>query len=96
MNFPDYGLPRTVRANASKRAVGAVQFQVYEKDSVIEHLLISFASQKFYKQAFCWDILKKDAYTLFFAVSNFAFFLYCKAFVLERDYRNLVLSTHCH
>jgi hypothetical protein len=79
-----------VGADASERAVGAVLFQVYEKDGIIEQQLISFASQKFSKQAFCWDMFKKEAYTLFFAVKNFAYFLHCKVFVLETDHRNLV------
>ena len=51
---------------------------------------IAFVSTKFSGAGMRWDIAKKEAYAIYFAVKELAYYLECKAFVIETDHANLV------
>jgi len=44
--FPDYTLPWVVRCDASDSAVGAVLYQEFNNNGVIEHQHIAFSSKR--------------------------------------------------
>ena len=89
--FPDYSLPWVIRSDSSDFAVGAVLFQIYTApDGNTEHQAIAFASKKYSGAAINWDTYKQEAYALFFAVSQFGYYLRGKEFLLETDHRNLL------
>ena len=91
LHFPDYGLPWIIRSDSSDHAVGAVLFQEYSTPSGdVIHQPIAFASHKYFGAAINWDTYKQEAYALFYAVSQFGYYLRGKPFVLETDHRNLV------
>ena len=91
LTFPDYSLPWVIRSDSSDYAVGAVLFQVYTSaDGTSIHQAIAFASKKYSGAAINWDTYKQEAYALFFAVSQFSYYLRGKEFLLETDHRNLV------
>lgn len=89
--FPDYELQWVVRADASTIAAGAVLYQEAPMpDGDIVHQPIAFASKKFSDAATRWDVHKKEAFALYYAVSSFAYYLRGKNFLLETDHRNLL------
>ena len=91
LHFPDYALPWIIRSDSSDHAVGAVLFQEYSTPSgEVIHQPIAFASHKYSGAAINWDTYKQEAYALFYAVSQFGYYLRGKPFVLETDHRNLV------
>ena len=91
LHFPDYSLPWVVRSDSSDHAVGAVLFQEFtDVSGTIIHQPISFASHKYSGAAINWDTFKQEAYALYYAVTQFSYYLRGKTFVLETDHRNLV------
>ena len=92
MQFPDYALPWIIRSNSSDHAVGAVLFQEFtdSEDTNIHQLIIAVASHKYSGAAVNWDTIKKEAYALYYAVTQFGYYLRGKPLLLETDQRNLV------
>ena len=91
LHFPDYELPWIIRSDSSDHAVGAVLFQEYtDFTGNIIHQPISFASHKYSGAAVNWDTFKQEAYALFYAVTQFSYYLRGKEFTLETDHRNLL------
>lgn len=91
LHFPDYSLPWVVRSDSSDHAVGAVLYQEFtDVNGVLVHQPISFASHKYSGAAVNWDTYKQEAYALYYAVTQFSYYLRGKTFVLETDHRNLV------
>ena len=89
--FPDYSLPWIIRSDSSDHAVGAVLYQVHtNSDGIIINQPISFASHKYSGAATNWDTFKQEAFALYFAVTQFAYYLRGKDFVIETDHRNLI------
>ena len=92
--FPDYSKPWRIQADASEDAVGAVLLQDVADPSdptKVVQQVIAFASKKFSAQAFRWDMYKKEAFALYFAIKSFAYYLHGgKSFILETDHRNLL------
>ena len=89
--FPDYALPWIIRSDSSDHAVGAVLFQEYTSSSgSIVHQPIAFASHKYSGAAVNWDTYKQEAYGLYFAVTQFGYYVRGKEFILETDHRNLL------
>ena len=91
LHFPDYSLPWIIRSDSSDHAVGAVLFQEHSSspDTVV-HQPIAFASHKYSGAAVNWDTFKQEAYALYYAVTQFGYYLRGKEFVVETDHRNLV------
>ena len=97
LNFPNYALPWVIRSDSSDHAVGAVLFQEFTDSSgLLTHQPIAFASQKYSGAAINWDVYKKEAYALYFAVVQFSYYLRGKEFLLETDHRNLVWLETSH
>ena len=91
LHFPDYSLPWIIRSDSSDHAVGAVLFQEFTDPSgTIVHQPIAFASHKYSGAAVNWDTFKQEAYALYYAVTQFSYYLRGKHFVIETDHRNLV------
>ena len=91
LHFPDYTLPWVIRSDSSDHAVGAVLFQEFiNPQGSLIHQPIAFASHKYSGAAINWDTFKKEAYGLYFAVTQFSYYLRGKPFLLETDHRNLV------
>ena len=91
LHFPDYTLPWIIRSDSSDHAVGAVLFQEFtDSQDIIIHQPIAFASHKYSGAAVNWDTFKKEAYALYYAVTQFGYYLRGKSFLLETDHRNLV------
>lgn len=91
LHFPDYSLPWIIRSDSSNHAVGAVLFQEYTApDDSVVHQPISFASHKYSGSAVNWDTYKQEAYALYYAVTQFGYYLRGKEFTVETDHRNLV------
>ena len=91
LHFPDYNLPWIVRSDSFDHAVGAVLFQEFTSTSgEVIHQPIAFASHKYSGAAINWDTFKQEAYALYYAVTQFSYYLRGKSFVLETDHRNLV------
>jgi hypothetical protein len=91
LHFPDYALPWVIRSDSSDHAVGAVLFQEFtDSENTIIHQPIAFASHKYSGAAVNWDTFKKEAYALYYAVTQFGYYLRGKPFLLETDHRNLV------
>ena len=91
LHFPDYSLQWVVRCDASQYGVGAVLFQEAKDDAGnTVHQPIAFASKRFSKPAVNWDAFKREAFAIYFAVSNFNYYLRGKEFLLETDHRNLM------
>jgi hypothetical protein len=91
LHFPDYALPWVIRSDSSDHAVGAVLFQEFtDSQNTIVHQPIAFASHKYSGAAVNWDTFKKEAYALYYAVTQFGYYLRGKPFLLETDHRNLV------
>ena len=91
LHFPDYSLPWVIRSDSSDHAVGAVLFQEYtDTNGTLIHQPIAFASHKYSGAAVNWDTFKQEAYALYFAVTQFSYYLRGKPFLLETDHRNLV------
>ena len=91
LHFPDYSLPWIIRSDSSDHAVGAVLFQEYtNSEGAIIHQPIAFASHKYSGAAVNWDTFKQEAYALYYAVTQFNYYLRGKPFLMETDHRNLV------
>ena len=91
LHFSDYTLPWIVRSDSSDHAVGAVLFQEFTSPSgSVLHQPIAFASHKYSGAAVKWDTFKQEAYALYFAVTQFSYYLRGKDFLLETDHRNLI------
>jgi hypothetical protein len=91
LHFPDYSLPWIIRSDSSDHAVGAILFQEYSPSpDTIVHQPIAFASHKYSGAAVNWDTFKQEAYALYFAVTQFSYYLRGKEFVIETDHRNLI------
>jgi hypothetical protein len=91
LHFPDYALPWVIRSDSSDHAVGAVLFQEFtDSQNIVIHQPIAFASHKYSGAAVNWDTFKKEAYALYYAVTQFGYYLRGKPFLLETDHRNLV------
>jgi len=89
--FPDYEKDWIIRADASDIAVSAVLLQIVtnEENKEVYHP-IGFKSKKLSGAATRWDIYKKEAYAVYFAVKSFAYYLHGKSFILETDHQNLL------
>ena len=97
LHFPDYSLPWIIRSDSSDHAVGAVLFQEFTDPlGITTHQPIAFASHKYSGAAINWDVYKKEAYALYFAVTQFSYYLKGKDFLLETDHRNLVWLETSH
>ena len=91
LHFPEYSLPWIIRSDSSDHAVGAVLFQEYSPSpDIIIHEHIAFASHKYSRAAVNWDTFKQETYALYFAVTQFSYYLRGKEFVIETDHRNLI------
>ena len=91
LHFPDYSLPWIICSDSSDHAVGAVLFQEYSPspDTIVRQL-IAFASHKYSGAAVNRDTFKQEAYAIYFAVTQFSYYLRVKEFVIETDHRNLI------
>jgi hypothetical protein len=90
----DYAREWVVQTDASNYGVGSVLLQLVpdpaDSSQMIQQV-IAYASSKFSPQAFRWDLPKKEAYALYFAVKSFSYYLYGgKSFILETDHKNLL------
>ena len=91
LHFPDYSLPWIIRSDSSDHAVGAVLFQEYtDSNGTVIHQPIAFASHEYSGAAVNWDTFKQEAYALYYAVTQFNYYLRGKPFLMETDHRNLV------
>ena len=92
--LPDYSADWLVQADASQFAAGAVLMQIVPSptdSNVMVRQVLAYASHKFSGAACRWDIPKKEAYALYFAVTSFSYYLNGgKFFVLETDHKNLL------
>ena len=92
--LPDYSRQWIVQTDASDYGVGSVLLQVVPdpaNPAVEVQQVIAYASAKFSPQAFRWDIPKKEAYALYYAVKSFSYYLHGgKHFILETDHKNLL------
>ena len=91
LHFPDYELPWTIHPDSLDQAVGALIFQEYTSST--ENIIkqpISFTSHKYSGAAINWDTFKKEAYALFYAVTQFSNYLRGKEFTMETDHQNLL------
>ena len=97
LHFPDYSLPWIIRSDSSDHAVGAVLFQEYtNSEGTVIHQPIAFASHKYSGAAVNWDTFKQEAYALYYAVTQFNYYLRGKPFLMETDHRNLVWIETSH
>ena len=97
LHFPDYNLPWIIRSDSSDHAVGAVLFQEFtDLAGTVIHQPISFASHKYSGAAVNWDTFKQEAYALYYAITQFSYYLRGKEFTLETDHRNLVWIESSH
>jgi hypothetical protein len=89
--FPDYSLNWVLRTDASTVACGGTLLQEAIDPTSHESSwqVIAFVSMKFSDAATRWDIPKKEAYGIYFSVHSLAYYLACKAFVVETDHANL-------
>lgn len=91
LHFPDYTLPWIIRCDSSDHAVGAVLFQEFtDTTGTVINQPIAFASHKYSGAAVNWDTFKQEAYAIYYAVTQFAYYLRGKFFTIETDHRNLV------
>jgi hypothetical protein len=95
LTFPNYELPWILRADSSQIACGAVLFQILRTSDEkgggnAQEQIIGIASMKFSDQARRWDINKKEAFVLVYAVKQFEYLLQAKELILETDHKNLV------
>ena len=90
-HFPDYEKDWIIRADASDTAVAAVLLQIIQNNygKNIYHP-IGFKSKTLSGPAVRWDIFKKEAYAIYFAVKSFAYYLHGKTFIMETDHQNLL------
>jgi hypothetical protein len=90
--YPDYNLDWILRTDASNYGIGAVLLQVYIRPETSTEIMqpIGFFSEKFSPQATRWSTIEQEAYAVYAAVKNFAYYLHCKEFVLETDHNNLL------
>jgi hypothetical protein len=84
--YPDYSLPWIMRVDASQYGVGAALYQ--QKDEVLQP--IGHAAQKFTPQASRWTTIEQEAYSCYFGLLKFSYYILCKPFVLETDHQNLI------
>jgi len=90
-HFPDYEKDWIIRADASDIAVAAVLLQIFKDENGKDtYHPIAFKSRKLSGSAVRWDIYKKEAYAVYFAVKSFAYYLHGKKFILETDHQNLL------
>jgi hypothetical protein len=87
---PDYDLVWVGRSDASLFACGIVVYQIAIVKGKRVHQLIGVASHKFSKQAFKWDIHKKEAYGMFLLFKTFAPMLAGKEIIIQTDHQNLL------
>lgn len=89
--YPNYELVWVLRTDASLEGVGMALFQIFYEtpESEPQYQPILFASQKFSAQAKNWSTIEQEAYAIFWAVKNCAYYLRCKPFILETDHANL-------
>jgi len=98
LHYPDYTLPWVLRVDASTLGVAAALLmrktvlQPEGTTSATEYIYIpiAFASQKFSPQAHNWTIIEQEAYSCYFGIKKFEYYLRCKEFVLETDHNNLI------
>ena len=62
----------------------------------IIHQPIAFASHKYSGAAVNWDTFKQESYALYYAVTQFNYYLRGKPFLMETDHRNLVWIETSH
>ena len=90
-HFPDYEKDWIIRADASDTAVAAVLLQIIQNnDGKDIYHPIGFKSKKLSGPAVRWDIFKKEAYAIYFAVKSFAYYLHGTTFIMETDHQNLL------
>ena len=88
--FPDYNLPWFLQTDASDYAYGACLKQIYtHSDGSKESQIIAILSGKFSDAALNWEIIKKEAFIIFYAIKYWMFFLVGKFFVIQTDHNNL-------
>ena len=89
--YPDYSLEWILRTDASELGVGAVLLQKKILDDGSEQLQpIAFVSKKFSDQATRWATIEQEAYGIYYAVKQLAYYLIGKQFIVETDHQNLV------
>jgi hypothetical protein len=88
--YPDYSLQWILRTDASMLGVGAVLLQVKILQDGTEQLQpIAFIAKKFSEQASRWATIEQEAYGIFYAVQQLAYYLVGKDFIIETDHQNL-------
>ena len=89
--YPDYSLDWILRTDASEIGVGAVLLQLKTlEDDTTQLQPIAFVSKKFSEQAQRWATIEQEAYGIYYAVKQLAYYLVGKEFVIETDHNNLV------
>ena len=89
--YPDYSLDWILRTDASEIGVGAVLLQQKSlDDGSTQSQPIAFVSKKFSEQAQRWATIEQEAFGIYYAVKQLAYYLVGKAFVIETDHNNLV------
>jgi hypothetical protein len=88
--YPDYSLKWILRTDASMLGVGAVLLQVkILPDGSTQLQPIAFIAKKFSEQAAKWATIEQEAYGIFYAVQQLAYYLVGKDFIIETDHANL-------
>lgn len=84
---PDYTLPFYLYVDASDACVGGVLIQ---KTAEGQQQIINFVSKKLLKSALNWSTIEKEAFSMYYSVSQLKQYLMGKHFTLLTDHRNLV------
>jgi hypothetical protein len=88
--YPDYSLQWILRTDASMLGVGAVLLQVkILEDGTTQLQPIAFIAKKFSEQASRWATIEQEAYGIYYAVQQLAYYLVGKDFIIETDHQNL-------
>ena len=88
--FPDYELDWILRTDASEVGIGAVLLQVKVNEnntSVMQP--IAFVAKRFTEAAQRWATIEQEAYAIYYAVKQLAYYLTGKQFTVETDHNNL-------
>ena len=88
--YPDYNLPWILRTDASQNGVGAILFQIRQKEGVEIPEPIATVAHKFSEAATNWETIKQEGFAIFYAVKKLSHYLSGKKFLIETDHRNLV------
>ena len=89
--FPDYNLDWILRTDASEVGIGAVLLQVKSNEDNNTSVMqpIAFISKRFTEAAQRWATIEQEAYAIYYAVKQLAYYLTGKQFTVETDHNNL-------